>query len=165
MRWNLRNLAALASILLGSMIVTGVVYSLLRENPDSTLYRGDGQDDATVGRIDPLPAGGGKLGKGRGANVADARDHFNSKYGDRGEHEVTVRLSGRGRFQLEWRDNRDSEAGVIRGATTTRTVKGGFPLALVVIQGAPSATCTISVDGIEKTSENATNYEVKVCYG
>lgn len=166
MRWNLRNLAALASILLGSLIVTGVGYSFLRENPDSTLYRGDGQDDATVGRIDPLPAGGGKLGKGRQANVADARDHFDTKYGDRGEHEVTVRINGRGLFQLEWRDNRDSEADVLRGgSTTTRTLKGGFPLSLVVIQGTPSISCTIVVDGIEKSSETSTNYEVKACFG
>jgi hypothetical protein len=94
-------------------------------------------------------------------------DVFDTEYGDRGSHKVTVsiRSSGIAGYSITWRDGK-KEQGTTGGLTRTRTITGGFPLAQVGIQGLGVATCTITVDGAQKaTKSTSRKYAIAICNG
>ena len=98
-------------------------------------------------------------------------DPFATSYGGNFKHKVTVRVSADSalRYGVRFRDGYETDKIVQGGATITRTVKGGFPLAQVGMRTAPNSTrgsCSISIDGVE-VSSHTTNKSlgVVVCTG
>jgi len=82
----------------------------------------------------------------------DAPDIFGTEFGDRGKHEVVVSMAGQGYYQVHWRGGKvEDGAGQYN---RTRTVKGGFPLVLIVVNGlGRTASCTVTIDGIKKDTQ------------
>lgn len=172
-RWNLQTIAGFAAILLGLLIVGAALYEVFGNRQEDSVYQSatiDADTASRTGTINPIDPGGSKAGKLRTYDEATTSSRvFANEYGDRGTHEVTVSVSGgRVGYAAQWRDGPKA-----RGTTTgtwsrTRTVKGGFPLAQVTIQGimSASASCTITIDGIEKSSEAITKtWGVTWCVG
>ena len=98
-------------------------------------------------------------------------DPFATSYGGNFTHKVTVRVSADSalRFGVRFRDGYETDKIVQGGATITRTVKGGYPLAQVGMRTAPNSTrgsCSITIDGV-KVSSYSTNKRlgVVVCTG
>lgn len=172
-RWNMQTIAGVVAILLGLVIIGAALYEVFGNQPEESVFGAEtieAESDTRPGSIDPLDPGGSKVGTLRNdEEPAGPGNIFGTQYGDRGEHEVTVTVSGgRVGYSAQWRDGHRE-----RGATTgtwsrTRTLKGGFPLAQVTIQGvmSASATCTITIDGIEKATESITKtWGVTWCIG
>lgn len=161
-------LAAAVAIAAGLAMLGVVAYSYVADDPgSSTVASGDSVDDpSTIGHLDPLAPGGGKIGKLRTKDAAPRSDVFDSEYGRKGRHTVTVEVTGVGRYRATWRDGH-VESGNTRGTyTKTRTVNGGLPLAAVTIQAASRLTCTITIDGEKKSSETvAKSYGITWCIG
>jgi hypothetical protein len=153
----MRTIAALVAIALGLLLVGGVLYSVLAEDPESPVFR-DEPGEVTVGRLDPIDPGGSKGGKLRTATDVPKAEQkwlvYETEYGGRGEHEVTIAVRGsQFGFSATWRDKHEEEGAAEGGWSKTRTVKGGSPLAAVTIYSfSGSASCTITVDGIETDS-------------
>jgi len=152
---KLRRIAGLVTVILGLLLVTVAGYSLVRDDPKtSTAAESAGVQDPKVGQVDPVDPGGSSLGPVSRSDAPPENDVFAKEYGDRGKHKVTLTIRGT-YYKVEWRDGqKDQGRG---GMTNTRTLNGGFPIvgAFVVGQGS-RASCTVSVDGVEKTSESAT---------
>lgn len=98
-------------------------------------------------------------------------DPFATSYGGNFPHKVTVRVSADSalRYGVRFRDGYETDKIVQGGATITRTITGGFPLAQVGMRTAPNSrrgSCSISIDGVE-VSGHTTNKSlgVVVCTG
>lgn len=172
-RWNLQTTAGFVAILLGLVIVGAALYEVFGSHQEDSVYQSatiDADTASGTGTINPIDPGGSKIGKLRTDDESTTSSSvFANEYGDRGTHEVTVSVSGgRVGYAAQWRSGPKA-----RGTTTgtwsrTRMVKGGFPLAQVTIQGimSASASCTITIDGIEKSSEAITKeWGVTWCVG
>jgi hypothetical protein len=103
--------------------------------------------------------------------LSPVADPFATSYGGNFKHKVTVRVSSDSalRYAVRFRDGYEADKVVSGGATITRTVKGGFPLAQVGLRTAPNSkrgSCSITIDGV-KVSGNSTNKSlgVAVCTG
>lgn len=96
----------------------------------------------------------------------DAPQVFGTEFGKRGDHEVTVSMSGPGFYQVHWRGQKKVEEGAGQ-YNRTRTVNGGFPLALIIVNGGGRAVgCTITIDGIEKDTQRTSAQQPAVaCQG
>ncbi|HSI27149.1 MAG TPA: hypothetical protein VK948_07035 [Aeromicrobium sp.] len=173
-RWNLQTIAGFVAILLGLVIVGAALYEVFGNRQEDSVYQSatiEADNAARTGTIQPIDPGGSKVGKLRTDDGAPARSSvFANEYGARGTHEVTVSVSGgRVGYDAQWRDGKQKARGTTTGTwSRTRTLKGGFPLAQVTIQGIASAraSCTITVDGIEKSSEAITKaWGVTWCIG
>ena len=175
-RWNLQTIAGLIAIGLGLMILGAALYEVFGNRQEDSVYRSatiDADRAARTGAIAPIDPGGSKVGKLRtddGTTAGGPPSVFANEYGDRGTHEVTVSVTGgRVGYAVQWRDGEQKARGTTTGTwSRTRTLKGGFPLAQVTIQGiaSASASCTITIDGIEKSSEAITKaWGVTWCIG
>ena len=144
MRRIARMIAASIVVILGLALVSAAAFSpdiveaTLPEAPESAV-EGD-----QVAPLDPNADNPSvrKIAQG-------AVDIFGAEFGKRGNHEVTVSMSGPGYYAVHWRDGKvDDGAGTYN---RTRTVKGGFPLALIAVNSAGRiVTCTVTIDGIVK---------------
>jgi hypothetical protein len=98
-------------------------------------------------------------------------DPFATSFGGNFKHKVTVRVSADSalRYGVRFRDGYETDKIVQGGATITRTVKGGFPLAQVGMRTAPNSTrgsCSISIDGVEVSGHTThKSLGVVVCTG
>jgi hypothetical protein len=175
-RWNLQTIAGFVAILLGLVIVGAALYEVFGNRQEDSVYQSatiDADNAARTGTIKPIDPGGSPVGKLRtddGTTGGGTSSVFANEYGDRGTHEVTISVTGgRVGYAAQWRDGKQKARGTTNGTwTRTRTIKGGFPLAQVTIQGIMSAraSCTITVDGIEKSSEAITKtWGVTWCIG
>jgi hypothetical protein len=173
MRLNARTGAALLAIFVGLALIAfaalgskGSLPGTLKAAPDLP---------AATGAIPPLETDTGVTSRRKGLTndqkptLGVTSDIFDSEYGDRGEHEVSVSISASGTagYLIKWRDGK-SEKGTTSGLTRARTVRGGFPLAQIGVQGLPAAhvTCTITVDGVQKASKSSQKkYGIALCTG
>ena len=150
MRRIVRTVAAGIVIILGLALVSAAAFS----------------SDVVTGRLPEAPSTGSKVeavapldpnaGAGPRRKAAPAApDVFATEFGKRGKHSVTATVSGGGAYQVSWRGG-DVEQGA--GAfSRTRTVKGGFPLVLVIVNSlGRSASCSVTIDGVEKDTQSAT---------
>jgi hypothetical protein len=148
MRRIVRTVAAGIVVILGLALVSvaafssNIVTATLPEAPTDA-----SQGDA-VAPLDPN-ADNGPIRN----NTLDVPDVFATEFGKRGKHRVTITLSGPAFYQVQWRGEK-TETGA--GAyNRTRTVEGGFPLALIIVNGAGRAvSCSITIDGVEKDSQS-----------
>ena len=174
MRLNARTGAALLAIVVG---LTLIVFAALGSKGSIPGTRKPAPDiPIATGIIEPLDpmsgvrtTGGKPPSKGDQAPAAGPPSIFDTEYGDRGEHKVTVAISANGpvTYRISWRGGK-IEAGAGPGFSRTRTITGGFPLATVVAQGAPASrvTCTITVDGAQKATRSTTHkWGVTFCTG
>ena len=102
-------------------------------------------------------------------------DPLGGSFGTSGRRKVTVSVSADGYvgIQVYYRDRKKPQTLTVGNFKETRTVRGRFPLAAVVMQvpgdfhGAASrATCRIVIDGTEVSQESATKpWQVKACQG
>jgi hypothetical protein len=175
MRLNARTAAALLAIVVGLALVVfaalgskGSLPGTLKPPPPIPVARGT---------IPPLePDTGVRASKDKGSGDKDATavpgftgDIFASEYGDRGTHKVkvTIRANGPAGYSIKWRDGK-SEQGSTAGLTRERTIKGGFPLTQVAVQGlgASQVTCTVDIDGVEKSTKTTDRkYAIQFCTG
>lgn len=170
MRLNARTVLALIAILAG-LVVAGIAIFAPNSN-DETVY-GALEDTVSAGPIAPInPNSGNHVGIGlssQSKTKPKKPDIFDRAYGDRGSHDVTVTIgtNGLGNYLIEWRDGK-KERGRTSGFTRSRTLKGGFPLVLVGIQGSTQyrVTCTIKIDGLQKDSQHTdSGFGFKICSG
>jgi hypothetical protein len=175
MRLNARTVAALLAIVVGLALVVfaalgskGTLPGTLKPAPPIPEAKG------TIAPLDPSTGVHPPPDKGSGDKDAAGipgftGDIFASEYGDRGTHKVKVTISANGPagYSIKWRDGK-SEQGSTAGLTRERTIKGGFPLAQVAVQGlgASTVTCTVDIDGVEKsTKTTARKYAIQFCTG
>ena len=126
-----------------------------------------------VGPINPDDNDARKLG-GEEDGI-DSITPFADSFGTSGRRKVTVSVSGNGYVSigLHFRDRKKPRVFAARTFTVTRTVKGRFPLAAVVLQlpdkknitgAATRATCRIVIDGTEVSKESLTQRsKLKAC--
>jgi hypothetical protein len=95
----------------------------------------------------------------------NAPNVFGTEFGRRGNHVVTVRMSGTAYYQVRWRHGKVEDG--FGTYSRTKTVRGGFPLALIAVNGgAHAASCTITIDGVEKdTQTTSAKIPVVFCEG
>jgi len=173
MRLNARTGAALLAIAVGlALIVFAVLGSkgslpgTRKPAPDLPIATGP------IKPIDPMRGVHKSTGKKNAAETPAAGfggNIFDTEYGDRGTHDVTVtiRANGIAGYTITWRDGK-SERGTTSGLTRSRKITGGFPLVQVGVQGLPAsqASCTITVDGAQKASKTGSHrYAVALCNG
>lgn len=160
MRLIARRIAAVAAVLLGLACVSAAAIGsetpLIGGRPEAP---GQPVETAGIPPFDPA-SGGSEL-----ANQASARQatSFDSEYGDRGEHEVTVTVRGGANYVINWRDKQTKTS---TGATTwSRTITGGFPLVQVAVQAVfADGTCTITIDGeIRDTQSTSKDRTITFC--
>jgi len=160
MRRIARTVAASIVVILGLALVSvasfssNIVTATLPEAPT------DVSEGGAVAPLDPN-ADNGPVRK----ITLDAPELFATEFGKRGKHEVTVTMGGQGFYQVHWRDGK-VEDGAGR-YNRTRTIKGGFPLALIAVNGAGRAvSCSVTIDGIEKdTQTTSAKTPVVFCEG
>lgn len=161
MRRIARTVAASVVVILGLALVSvaafssNIVTATLPEAPESAT-----EGDAAAPPLDPN-ADNGPL---REIDV-DAPNVFATEFGRRGKHEVTVSMGGQGYYQVHWRGGK-----IEKGAgqyNRTRTVTGGFPLVLIAVNGlGRTASCTITIDGVEKDQQTtSTEAPIVLCQG
>lgn len=174
MRLNARTAAALLAIVVGLGLVVfaalgskGSLPGTLKPPPPIPVAKG------TIAPLDPntgvRTTKGSKTDKDAEAIPGFTGDIFASEYGDRGTHKVKVTISANGPagYSIKWRDGK-SEQGSTAGLTRERTIKGGFPLTQVAVQGlgASTVTCTVDIDGAEKsTKTTARKFAIQFCTG
>jgi hypothetical protein len=175
MRLNARTVAALLAIIVGLALVVfaalgskGSLPGTLKPPPPIPEAKG------TIAPLDPntgvRKAKDSKTGDQDAAGIPGfTGDIFASEYGDRGTHKVkvTINANGPAGYSIKWRDGK-SEQGSTAGLTRERTIKGGFPLTQVAVQGlgASTVTCTVDIDGVEKsTKTTARKYAIQFCTG
>ena len=175
MRLNARTAAALLAIVVGLALVVfaalgskGSLPGTLKPPPPIPVAKG------TIAPLELDPGVG--TGKDKGPGDKDAAavpgftgDIFGSEYGDRGTHKikVTIRANGPAGYSIKWRDGK-SEQGSTAGLTRERTLKGGFPLTQVAVQGlgASQVTCTVDIDGVEKSTKTTDRkFAIQFCTG
>ena len=91
---------------------------------------------------------------------------FAESFGKSARRNVTINVTGNGTMgvTVTYRvGKKDDQRVVTREFTTTRTFKGRYPMAAVLVQipkpglgGATRATCAISIDGVEVTRQTTT---------
>ncbi|MFL6089539.1 MAG: hypothetical protein ACJ71Z_05305 [Aeromicrobium sp.] len=153
MRLIARKVAAVVAIVLGlacvSLAAFGSGTTVVGPPPAP-------DDEPKIGSIPPIGPRSGVKADSIAGPSAPRSGAFDSEFGQRGNHEVTVVLHGHAFFDVEWRDKK-SDKGATLGFRKTRTVKGGFPLAQVAVQAYPeaigSAGCSITIDGHEKDAQ------------
>jgi hypothetical protein len=158
MRLIARRVAAVVAIVLGLACV-----SLAAFGTDARpLGRQPAPDDTPqAGTIPPLNPRAGNTDIRRTTQIAP--DIFNSEFGKRGKHVVTVTIRGSAYYLIAWRDKQVLGS---RGPLhVTKTLTGGFPLVRVGIDAKGGAsTCVITVDGKEKdTQSTSTEFPVVFC--
>jgi hypothetical protein len=147
MRLIARRAAAVIAIVLGLACVSAAALG----SDSSPIGRPPVPDDEPrVGAIPPL-----------NPRTTPARpkpkppSSFDTEFGDRGSHEVTVTIRGSAHYLVNWRD-KESKIGV-GNVTQSRTIEGGFPLAQVAMQAVRgNSTCTITIDGDVKDTQSTT---------
>jgi hypothetical protein len=179
MRLNARNGAALLAIVVGLVLVVfaalgskGSLPGTLKNPPPIPVATG------TLEPLDPVKSGGivdaGGKAKNTGKDDPEAvqgfgANIFDTEYGARGTHKVSVSIRSNGitGYSIKWRDGK-SEVGSTSGLSRERTIRGGFPLVQVAIQGLPasSVTCKVTIDGAEKaTKTTSRKYAIAFCTG
>lgn len=88
--------------------------------------------------------------------------------GGSGAHKVKIRIESDGAVRIGYRfqDGPEGFKNTDKSFSMTETVRGAGPFAQVGVQlqGATRASCTISVDGVEKsTSKTSGNSPIAVC--
>ena len=160
MRRIARTAAASVVIILGLALVSVAAFSsdiVTATLPEAPTDVSDGAhvapldpnaDNGPVRRIDP-----------------DAPDIFSTEFGARGEHEVSVTMGGQGYYQVSWRGGKVEKG--LGSYNRTKTVKGGFPLVLIVVNGLGRAvSCSVTIDGVEKDSQSSsTDAPIVFCSG
>ena len=153
MRRFARLFAASIVVILGLALVSAAAFNPQTGRVSLPTAQDEPQDEPPRKAIPPFDPKSG-LGKHAGIPQALRYNAFNSEFGKRGNHEVTVSMSGPGYYSVHWRDGKIEE-----GAgrySRTKTVKGGFPLALIAVNGAGrTVTCSITIDGVEKDTQTA----------
>jgi hypothetical protein len=174
MRLNARTGAAILAIVVGLALIVfaalgskGSLPGTRKPAPEIPIATG------TIAPLDPMAGvrkGDPKAAKPEApAPGFNINDIFETEYGDRGTHEVTVSVQSHGiaGYSINWRDGK-AERGTTNGFSKTRKITGGFPLAQVGVQGLPAnaVTCTITVDGAEKaTKTTSSSHTVAICSG
>jgi hypothetical protein len=148
MRRIVRTIAASIVIILGLALVSVAAFSsdiVTATLPEAPTNASEG---SAVAPLDPN-ADNGPIRK----IDVDAPEIFGTEFGKRGKHKVTVSMGGQGYYQVHWRGGKVED-----GAGTynrTKTVEGGFPLVLITVNGlGRSASCTITIDGVEKDTQS-----------
>ena len=172
MRLNARTAAALLAIVVGLALVVfaalgskGSLPGTLKPPPPIPVAKGTIPPLDTRTGVQP-----GKPGPKDPADVPGiTADIFGTEYGERGVHKVTVTIKGNGPagYSIKWRDGK-SEQGTTAGLTRERTIKGGFPLTQVAVQGigASVVTCTVEIDGAEKSTKTTERkFAIQFCTG
>jgi hypothetical protein len=162
MRRIARTVAASIVVILGLALVSVAAFS--SDIVTATLPEAPTSSSEQRAEVDPLDPNADN-GPVRKVPLGDAPDIFKTEFGERGKHEVTVTMSGNGFYHVQWRGGKSED-----GAGTynrTRTVKGGFPLAFVGINGAGNAvSCTITIDGVERDKQTTSAKEpIVFCQG
>lgn len=175
MRRRGRLIAAIVAIVVGLVLVWIAAFgSRSNQTAQNTLP----EAQATPGTIAPLDpdarrspntVDGTATPKDEPSPTDTPGDIFDQEYGARGKHEVTVsiRASGKFKYQVKWRDGKADE-GISSGYHRTRTLTGGFPFAQVVAIVVPqdNVSCTITVDGVEKDSASRSHtFRPAICTG
>lgn len=156
MRRIVRTVAAGFVVILGLALVSVAAFSSNIVN--ATLPEAPTTASGGGGDVKPLNpnADNGPVRK----NTVNVPNIFGTEFGSRGKHEVTVSMGGQGYYQVHWRDGKKEDgAGQYN---RTRTVVGGFPLVLISVNGlGRTASCTITIDGVEKDTQT-TNAETPI---
>jgi len=160
MRRIVRTIAASIVIILGLALVSAAAFT--SDIVNATLPKAP-TTESEGGEAAPLDP---NLDNGPVRKVTlDAPDIFVTEFGKRGKHEVTVTMSGPGFYHVQYRNgNSEDGAGVYN---TTKTVVGGFPLALIAINGAGhTVSCTITIDGVKRDTQTTTTKDpIVFCEG
>ena len=148
MRRIVRTVAASLVVILGLALVSVAAFS--SDIVEATLP--EAPTSASQGRqVDPLNPNADNRRTARNIDV-DAPDIFGTEFGKRGKHEVTISMGGQGYYQVHWRGGKPEKG--LGNYSRTRTVNGGFPLALIVVNGlGRSVSCSVTIDGVEKDSK------------
>jgi len=171
MRFNARTAAALLAIVVGLALVVFAALGSKGSLPGT--LKAPPEIPVAKEAIPPLDNHTGvqprKPGKDQAAVPGITADIFGTEYGDRGVHKVTVTIKGNGPagYTIKWRDGK-SEQGTTAGLTRERTIKGGFPLTQVAVQGigASQVTCTVEIDGAEKSTKTTERkFAIQFCTG
>ena len=149
MRRIVRTVAAGIVIILGLALVSAAAFSsdiVTATLPDAPTTASEG------GEVEPFDPNADN-GPIRKYNV-NSPNIFGTEFGKRGKHEVAVSMDGQGFYEVRWRGGKvEDGAGPYH---RTRTVDGGFPLALITINGGGQpVSCSITIDGVEKDSQTA----------
>jgi hypothetical protein len=161
MRRIVRTVAAGIVVILGLALVSAAAFTSDIVNATLPEAPTDASEGAEVAPLNPNEDNGPV----RKNTSLDAPDIFGTEFGKRGKHEVTVTMSGPGFYHVQYRDGKSEDgAGVYN---ETKTVTGGFPLALIAINGAGhTVSCSITIDGVEKDTQTTTTKDpIVFCEG
>jgi hypothetical protein len=151
MRLIARRVAAVVAIVLGLACVGLAAFGT---DGGITARPAAPNDTPAVGSIPPLDPRAGNTDIRR--KTAAGGSIFNTEFGKRGKHEVTISVNGRAYYAAWWRDGTfGGGRGPLRG---TKVVTGGFPLVRLGIDAKGGAsTCTITVDGRIKDQQSTSS--------
>lgn len=158
MRRIVRTVAASIVVILGLALVSVAAFSsdiaiaTLPEAPE------DASEGRAVAPLDP------NVGNGPARKVITGDPYlFQSEFGQRGEHDVEVVVTGVASllYAINWRNDQKPEWGLGQ-VQRRRTIDSGFPVVRVTVNGGEgegNATCVITVDGVEKDRQSTSSEE------
>jgi hypothetical protein len=160
MRRIVRTVAAGFVVILGLALVSVAAFSSDVVN----VTRPDAPKTSDAGSVAPLsPPDPDNLPV---RNIpGDMPDIFATEFGKRGAHEVNVSMRGQGYYQVHWRGGKVDDG--LGNYSQTKTVRGGFPLVLIVVNGlGRSVGCSVTIDGVEKdTKSSSAEQPIIYCSG
>ena len=168
-----KQVIALVVVIAGLVAILLAMLSGSDSSDGATSGSGSNQAIEPVAPIDPNDADADDpAALKKNANpLSPLADPFATSYGGNFKHKVTVRVSADSalRYGVRFRDGYEADKIVAGGATITRTVKGGFPLAQVGVRTAPNSTrgsCSVTIDGVQVSSHSTNRgLGVVVCTG
>jgi hypothetical protein len=162
--------------LMASVVVTAGIVAMLvallssssspnSENPRQSSNR-------AIEPVEPIDPEDVEQAPAPAEKTADPADPFAISFGKSARRDVTVRVTSNGlvNMSLSYRNAKKPKSRVVNGSfSETRTFKGRYPMASVVLQipGSPktsvrlpgtatTATCTLTIDGEQITKQTTT---------
>ena len=155
MRRIVRTVAASVVVILGLALVSvaafssDIVIATLPEAPE------DASEGGTVAPLDP------NVDNPARKVIRGDPYLFRSEFGQRGEHDVEVVVTGVASllYAISWRDDQKPQWG-LGPVQRRRTIDSGFPVVRVTVNGGEgegNATCVVTVDGVEKDRQSTSS--------
>jgi hypothetical protein len=157
-----RSIIALVAVIAGIVAITLALLGGSGSSDGATGGSGTKDNNQAIDPVDPIDPNDADADNPKdllkSANpLSPLADPFATSFGGNFKHKVTVRVSADTalRYGVRFRDGFEDDKIVTGGATITRTVTGGFPLAQVGMRTAPNSsrgTCSITIDGVQVSS-------------
>ena len=164
--------------LAATAMVVGVAVIALALLGGSGSSGGDNPASSADTKIDPVEPINPKDNDARNPEDEEPinyADPFAASFGASTLREVTVHVTANGYVNVGvyYRDRHKPRKMAVRSHSATRTFKGRFPMAAIVLQipgnlpgGASRATCTLMIDGVEVDSKSTSKPgALKACVG